>query len=52
MMIYNYFVSENYEELQQRRCSMFLMGGMGVTSLPKRFKKFKIGDASSLKWVK
>ena len=50
-MIYNYFVSENYEQLQQRH-SMFLMGGMGVTSLPKRLKKFKIGDGSSLKWVK
>ena len=27
MIIYNCFVSDNYEELQQRRTSIFVMGG-------------------------
>ena len=49
-MIYNCFVSKNYKQLQQRHSLIFLM--VEVPSPPKKFKKFKILEGSSLKLVK
>ena len=52
MTTYNCLVCENDKQLQQGAFFSIFNGWVEVPSPPKEFEKFKIGEGSSLKWVK